>query len=461
VAFAGPAQQPSVQIAGRVKDQAGRPVRGVIVTLRETGSKAAVQTTTDPSGGFVLTASPAFDVEITASNQDLIATADIAASQLSQPVELVLRPPPTAGAVGQMEFSDDPHFAVAGVTDWTAAGGHGSDSVLRTSESLASTTASLPGSANSAGMTTVEETRLERQLREDESQGHADRARARIHVALQAHPTASLYRLAAQVDEKTGDSLAAVREFEQAARLDPSEMNEFNLGSELLVHRAIWQAEAVFRQGAALYPASVRMQTALGSALFAGARYEEAAERLCKASDLAPAEEAPSLFLGKVALAAPNDLPCVEPRLERFQRLHPESAEARYLYAMAILKQRGGALDTSALERAEMLLKEAVGLDPKCSDAYLERGILAAQRADLPAAIQDYTRAIAADPTMADAYYRLAKAYERVGEAGKAKAAFAMHRQVTQSQAAAAEQQRKAIKQFVFADVGDATAARP
>ena len=35
-----------------------------------------------------------------------------------------------------MEFADKPDFAVAGVTDWTAVGGHGSDSSLRTSEAL-------------------------------------------------------------------------------------------------------------------------------------------------------------------------------------------------------------------------------------------------------------------------------------------------------------------------------------
>ena len=36
-----------------------------------------------------------------------------------------------------MEFADKPDFTIAGVTDWTAVGGHGSDSTLRTSEDLA------------------------------------------------------------------------------------------------------------------------------------------------------------------------------------------------------------------------------------------------------------------------------------------------------------------------------------
>jgi thioredoxin-like negative regulator of GroEL len=42
-----------------------------------------------------------------------------------------------------MEFADKPNFTVAGVTDWTAVGGHGSDSSLRTSEALARETLTL------------------------------------------------------------------------------------------------------------------------------------------------------------------------------------------------------------------------------------------------------------------------------------------------------------------------------
>ena len=444
------AQQPTVRVTGKLKDQMGRPVARVLVTLRESGSQYTVRTTTDSSGAFSLAAQAAYDAEIVASDHGLVVKVDVKAARLAEPVELVLRPAPVAG-LGEMEFSDGPHFAVAGVTDWTAVGGHGSDSTLRTSESLAISTASLPAAAADTGVT-GEELSLERELRQDEAEGHADLAQTRAHRALQAHPTATLYRLTAEVDERGGDPLAAAREFEQAAKLDPSEANEFEWGSELLVHRAIWQAEAVFQHGVALYPSSMRMQTALGSALFAGARYEEAADRLCKASDLAPKEDSTYVFLGKVELASPNALACVEPRLKRYVLLKPESAEAHYLYAMAILKQAGSVTNAPALTQAQTLLTVAVKLDSKCADGYFELGVLAAQREDLAEAIQYYTLAIAADPEMADAYFRLAKLYERTGERDKAKASFAMHDKLKQAQAEAAEQQRKAVKQFSFAN---------
>ena len=51
----------------------------------------------------------------------------------------------------EFEFSDKPDFTVAGVTDWTAVGGHGSDVTLRTSESLARETLTLKAPATVCG----------------------------------------------------------------------------------------------------------------------------------------------------------------------------------------------------------------------------------------------------------------------------------------------------------------------
>ena len=49
-----------------------------------------------------------------------------------------------------MEYADAPNFTVAAVTDWTAAGGHGSDTSLRTSEALNRETLRLKAAADRA-----------------------------------------------------------------------------------------------------------------------------------------------------------------------------------------------------------------------------------------------------------------------------------------------------------------------
>jgi tetratricopeptide (TPR) repeat protein len=403
-----------------------------------------------------------------------------------------------------MEFSDQPHFSIAGVTDWTAVGGHGSDSILRTSESMASATAALqPNRPGTSSPLSTEDVSIEKTLRarieknssdfaanhqlgtlylranhyaeaapflesayhldpSDESnqvdlvlaysgEGSFDAARRLAHESLKRMQDPNMYRVAAEADEKEGNPLSAVREFERAARLEASEQNYFEWGSDLLRHRAIWQAEQVFQKGYELFPSSGRMLTGLGAALFAGARYEDAATHLCKASELNPADPNPYLFMGKVQLAAPNPLPCIEEKLANFARANPTNSEASYLYAMAILKSQAAPLNSESLNRVETLLTHAVNVNPKCADAFLQLGILKATQHDLPAAIEDYNKALAANPELSDAYYRLAVAYDRIGSRDKAIRAFAMHDKIVQQQTEAQEAERRSVKQFLFA----------
>jgi len=345
-----------------------------------------------------------------------------AVASLAQDAASQKPPAPAAAAPAaagkEMQFSDSPDFAVAGVTDWTAVGGHGSDATLRTSESLARETLTLKPPAKA---------------------GEAPHAEGTAGAA------ADLHRRAAELDEKRGDPLAAVEELRLATQLDASEENYFAWGSELLLHRAVWQAAEVFAKAVKSYPASARLKTAWGTALFAGALYEQAAEQVCAASDLAPADAETYRIMGKIELASPAPLACVEQRLARFAELHPESAEAKYLYAMALAKSgREG-----NRQQVEGLLTEAVALDPKCSDAYLQLGIVAFAQHRYADAIQLYSKAVKSDPKLAEAHYRLALAYDRAGEADKAKQELRIHDEIAKAQAEAVEQERRQIKQFV------------
>ena len=108
---------------------------------------------------------------------------------------------------------------------------------------------------------------------------------------------------------------AAVHEYERAAQLDPSEQNYFAWATELLLHRAIQPAAEVFKKGAAAHPHSERMLAGLGAALYASGLYAQAAEQVCAASDLNPADVTPYLFLGKMVQASSQPLPCTEEKL--------------------------------------------------------------------------------------------------------------------------------------------------
>ena len=402
-----------------------------------------------------------------------------------------------------MQFADDPHFTIAGVADWTAAGGHGSDAILRTSEALTRETLDLQSDDHRASRPCPEgeaalQAAVARQPRSFEarhclgifylqSQQYADATnalesayritptdaeneyalaescrksgdsvRAQKHLEnLSAHRGgADLHRLAGLLDESLGDPVAAVHELAQAARLDPSEQNYFAWGSELLYHRAVWQARDVFAEGVRAWPKSARLLTGLGTALFAGAFYDDAAEHLCQAAALERDNPEPYLFLGRIGVAAPHPLPCVAENLAAFHQRAPGNALGDYYYAMALRKQQPLAANSSVQQQVSDLLHQAVTVDPHCGEAWLELGNLQAQSGNYASAIPLYTSAVDSRPQLTDAWYRLGIAYDRTGQRDRAREAFAQHDQIEKQQAAEVEKQRRAIKQFIVSSSG-------
>lgn len=503
-------------IAGIVLGFDGKPVSEATVTLEKKDRSSNLETKSNADGGFVFPSLSVGSYQLSAATPGLhshIISVSVSSAGSMENVKLILQTAGSAPSGAQaMEFNDQPNFTVAGVTDWTAVGGHGSDSMLRTSESLASETATLKSSDAShvaAGVSgdskaeresedklraaltsspnsfeanyqlgefylSVKRYReaiplLEKAYRIDSANeanlndlglayvggGDLTKARARIRELLGQHQSAGLHRSMGELDEKSDDPLSAVHEYEQAVKLNPSEQNYFDWGSELLIHRAVWQAQEVFRKGANAYPKSARMQTALGTALFAGARYDEAALHLCAASDLNPSDPDPYIFMGKIQMAAPNSLACIEPKLARFVQQEPENSDANYLYAMSILKHQEQSPDKQAVQQASDLFEKAVTIDPMCGEAYLQLGILSASKRSFDAAIDFYEKAIEANPQLADAHYRLAMAYDRTGQSSKAKRELLLHDQIKQQQAAAIERQRREVKQFLIVRPGD------
>jgi tetratricopeptide (TPR) repeat protein len=451
-------------ILGVVIGSDGKPAQDTVVHLDKMAATEGAVTKSDPRGAFVFSSLPFGSYRLSAERsnaQSQTIPVDVSAADCKQAVNLTLKldghaavSVPSKPLEQAMQFADQPNFTIAGVTDWTAAGGHGSDSVLRTSESLASETRNLKADDTGPAKADANEGNV---VLAQENAGDLHGADERVHALLKAHPDAALFRVAASLDEKLGDPLASVREYEEATKLDPSEESYFDWGSELLLHRAVWQAQEVLRKGAHAYPNSVRMQTALASALFAGARYDDAALRLCEASNLKPSDPEPYLFMGQIQAAAPDSLHCIESKLQRFAEMYPDSAKANYMYAMAILKRQQKMPNAKDVQRAEILLEKSVTLDSRCGDAYLQLGVIAASRGSYEKAIKFYSDAIKADPQLADAYYRLGVAYDHTSQREQAKLEFELHDRIKREQAEAVERQRKNVKQFVFLSSGAPT----
>jgi tetratricopeptide (TPR) repeat protein len=433
----------TINVSGIVRDLSGAAIAGAAVTLQDQASTASLEAKTAQDGTFsFLVAHPGTYVvraRMQGFKDSVSGPLDLSPGKPTQ-LTLVMNvasgggvmvepspiAQPSASKLGDPQFDDQPGFTVAGVTDWTSVGGHGSDTKLRTSESLAKETAALkssqPGEASSAVSASSRE--------------------------------ADFHRVAGDRAESSGDPLAAVREYEQAARLDPSEQNFVAWGTELLLHRAVKPAVEVFEKGTAAHPKSARMLAGFGAALYAAGSYADAASRVCAASDLQPADPTPYLFLGKMEKAAPDPLPCVERKLARFAHDQPAAALANYYYAVALWKEsRNNEKDSgkrSTVRQVEALLQKAIGADPKLTEAYLQLGAVYAAQEEFPQAISAYQKAIEVNPQSGEAHYRLALAYKRTGENEKSERELQLFKQADKTETAAIEQQRREIRQFLI-----------
>jgi len=504
----------SVIIRGRVLDLAGKPVAEASIRLERPGGMKALSTISDADGNFAFLDLNFGTFSLSAEKENQrsgVSTVIAHESDRVRHVDLILEKPiaapskpivPSSPGSGAMEFADSPNFKVAGVTDWTAAGGHGSDASLRASEALNREALTLNNSdgtpIHGPSTKSMEQEEIlraaltlapasfdanhklgefylgdgkfidsvsyllkafqidprnagnELELAEAcEKLGDLSQARLHVQHLLETTPNGEAHRLAGELDEKSGDPLSAVHEFERAVEMDPSEQNYFDWGSELLIHRAVWQAKEVFEQGIHAYPKSVRLLTALGAALFGGALYEEAALRLCEASDLDPDNPEPYLLMGKVEIAAPTPLACFEKRLERFVQRQPDNAHANYYLAMTIWKENGQAVDELTAHKIESMLTKATTIDPKFSDPYVQLGILYYTRGEFAKAAASYTKAIELDPQSSEAHYRLGVSYDRLGERNQARQEFQLHEEIERQHAVEVDRERRAVKQFV------------
>jgi len=438
----------SATLQGSVRDSGGRPVTDATVHLQVKDGPQVLSARSDPNGSYRFSGLRegiyVLRVEKTGYNQVTLSPCVIGPEKAKR-VDLTLEATkvsqaqnaaPAKSAAGSPEFFDEPQFTVAGVTDGTNLGGHGSNTIVRTRESLAKDVVTLSPSGEKPPVTGPPPA--------PSSTGDP------AHQVPALQDQAGQHHMRGDIAEKSGDSLSAVREYQKAAELDPSEPNFFDWGAELLLHRAVEPAIDVFSKGTRLFPRSARMLVALGVSRYSNGSYDQAAQRLCEASDLDPADPQPYLFLGKIQSVETNQSECSVERLKRFVKLQPENALANFYYGVNLWKRRKGPDDTEAAGQAESYLRRAVELDPKLGVGYLQLGVLYSEGKDFPRAISSYQNAIHASPQLEEAHYRLAQAYKRTGEKEKAEQELRVYNRISNSKDEEVERERRESRQFVY-----------
>jgi tetratricopeptide (TPR) repeat protein len=286
--------------------------------------------------------------------------------------------------------------------------------------------------------------------------GHQAAARRLVQSLLDEKNTAELHNLLGQIEEKDGKYVAAVNEFETAAHQDPSEANLFDWASELLLHRTLEPAIEIFRKSAEAYPNSPRVAIGLGIALYSRGNYEEALESLLRAADLSPSDPRCYFFLSKAYDSSPNQADQVIERFRRFSLLQPGNANAYYYYAMSLWKGKRAQDPGLDVRNIESLLKQAIALDPKLSDAQFQLGNLHSDQGRYADAIPEYESALEVNSDLADAHYRLAQAYVHTSQKEKAQAEFEVYQHLRAEHMAELDKQIADIRQFVYSEKGEA-----
>ena len=433
-------QEPAV-VEGRLHDSQDHAVAGAAVSLACAGMDKPLTVLSDSQGRFRFEAVPAATCTLHAKSDSGIEAKEgpfTLHARETKSVVLQVKPLPK-DASAAIEFSDEPQFTVAGVTDTTALGGHGSDRVVRNSEAMSKDAASLarepaaqPGVALHPPANAM---------------APAAATEAELRASLAKQETADAHFQLAEIEESHGRPLEAAKDYQRASELDPSEPHLFAWGAELLLHRASEPAAEVFAKGRRLYPRSVRMRLGLGAAMYAQDLRAEAAKIFLEASDLDPSDALPYLFLGRLQVTETNLPAGWTNRMKRFVDLHPENATAHCLYAAALAKLGREEQNSEAIESQ---LRTAITLDPKLGSAYLQLGILLAQRRDYPGAAAAFQKAVEIIPLPDEAHYRLADVYRRMGQTDQANKETELFKQISAQKKQQVERERHEIQQFVY-----------
>ncbi|MBV9677198.1 MAG: tetratricopeptide repeat protein [Acidobacteriaceae bacterium] len=249
-------------------------------------------------------------------------------------------------------------------------------------------------------------------------------ARQLIQQFLKKEDRAELHNLLGDVEERSGNFREAAKQYEIAARMDPSEKNIFDLGTELLKYHGYRQALQIFTYGVNEKPKSAKLHVGLGVAQYSLGQYQEAVETLCQAVDLDPSDGRALDFLGKMYDAAPSLTGKVTERLAHFAKLYPHNPAANYYYALSLRTRATGGGSTQANQQAKALLLQAVRDKPEFAEAHYQLGLLYQDESQAPQAIGEYQTAVRLRPDLKNAHYRLAQLYAKQGRPDLARSEY-------------------------------------
>jgi tetratricopeptide (TPR) repeat protein len=256
--------------------------------------------------------------------------------------------------------------------------------------------------------------------------GKAPEALAAAEKAVEQHPSPGAENVLGRALIATGRAGEGERHL--AIAWDGSKTDShlaFDYCQALLRRQDFAQAADVLATALESHPDDPQLVLALGVARYGQRRFDEAIGAFLKVIRIDPQVEQPYVFLGKLLDQAGEHLAEITMVSEKWAAQNPRNAEGPLLLAKARLA--GDAKDPTA----EALLRKSISLDGQNWEAHYELGVLLEGKRNWPGAAEELKRSADLDEKQAMPHYHLARVYDRLGEAEKAKAERALHERLT------------------------------
>jgi tetratricopeptide (TPR) repeat protein len=211
-----------------------------------------------------------------------------------------------------------------------------------------------------------------------------------------------------------------------SANQDPA--ISFDYAQALLQKQDFTRASDVLETAIKSNGQNAQLILALGVARYGQRRFEDAISAFLKTIVLDSSIPQPYLFIGRMLGQAGPALSEITADYRRWMTAAPTRPEPPLLLAKALITANAEQAE------AESLLRRSIQLDANNWESHYELGVLLAKQRKYREAASELARSVELDPKQPMPHYHLARTYDRLGEAARAKEERDKHEQLISSQ---------------------------
>ena len=283
--------------------------------------------------------------------------------------------------------------------------------------------------------------------------GRLDQALANAETSKALQDSADIESLIGDIQERRGDSLAAVHNYQAAVTLAPDqETYRVSLALELLRHHTFEPAILVLEQGVKQFPVSLRMRVALALGYFLVNRDSDATTVLLGAMNLESGRTFVLDYMGDL-LIDQGDTPDAEivKKVCGDADAHQDSAIGHAVCGGLLLRVQADRADGAHYDEPLARLRKAVQLAADNATARCQLGKALELNEQWQDARPQMEACVHLRPDSTEWHYRLSRIYLRLGFQDLAKEQDRLRAEADQKLAAQSQQRYATLARFLYA----------